>query len=759
LRPEGYTELLGDIVITCTGGALAQVGSMIPTANIVVYLTPSAPITSRILGEGGASEAMLLIDEPGSGLMTPAQGNYGPNAPQSLCTTAQQQSYLNPCQAAVGTDLTGQVQVAVVPGTSTAAQNAFQGKIGDFGPNSVAFYNVPVLPPALPSVARDFRITNLRIPVAVAGVTESVQAFLSVSPGSSVMPLAIEPIVIGVVGPPMSASVSAAPTGGGNPFSACLTANSPTLAARLTFTEGFGTSFKTRVVPMANSQWAGQATNLTAPFNQNIPGGLYAGFGQNNESGFILAAGNTTVANTSYTAGLADYGTRLKAVFTNIPAGVTVYVSTTSMGSVAVPGGTSLTPYAVLVETSQSKEGTDDGTSFTPLNSNVTGSDGLLAYPLTAESGTAAAIWEVVNSNPAGLDSLSFSVYVTYTNAAVTANIPLVALSYAPEPGGGTFATANDTQGLTIPVPRFAVPQWQGGQWATFEACSIQAPIDSLETPYATIWFVHKVGDSTPMTATLPVYVTPSNLPVTVTPVVTTPNGGQWLSASLNGGVLTITVNPAGLGASPTAYTGNIKLSAPGVSDVLAPVSLTIDPPVSALSISKRHVGTFSPGQFGATYSIVVSNSASAQATAFGAVTVTEQPPAGLTLVSMSGLGWDCSTMPFCTRNDWLAPGAFFESITVTVNVAANPPARVANQVTVSGGLSASATGYDIVAFGTPTCTVTGDQAASVSDVQLMINEALGLAPPAYDVNGDNVVNVADIQIVMNAAMGKECVL
>jgi len=223
---------------------------MIPTANIVVYITPPASITSRILGEGGASEAMLLIEEPGTGLPTPVFGNYGPTAPQSLCTTAQQQSYLNPCQAAVGTDLSGLTEVAVVPGTSAAAQNVYQGKIGDFGPNSVEFYNVPVLPPSMAGIERVFRITNVRIPAAAAGADPNtiIEAFLSVSPGG-VMPVSLEPVVIGIVGPAMSASVNAAPPGGGNPFSACLPATSPTLAARLTFTEGFATTFRTRVVP------------------------------------------------------------------------------------------------------------------------------------------------------------------------------------------------------------------------------------------------------------------------------------------------------------------------------------------------------------------------------------------------------------------------------------------------------------------------------------------------------------------------------
>ncbi len=47
----------------------------------------------------------------------------------------------------------------------------------------------------------------------------------------------------------------------------------------------------------------------------------------------------------------------------------------------------------------------------------------------------------------------------------------------------------------------------------------------------------------------------------------------------------------------------------------------------------------------------------------------------------------------------------------------------------------------------------------NVADVQLIINEALGVSPAADDLNGDGTVNVADVQIVINAALGLGCVL
>jgi alpha-tubulin suppressor-like RCC1 family protein len=127
-------------------------------------------------------------------------------------------------------------------------------------------------------------------------------------------------------------------------------------------------------------------------------------------------------------------------------------------------------------------------------------------------------------------------------------------------------------------------------------------------------------------------------------------------------------------------------------------------PPPPSLSIAKTHTGNFTVGQIGATYSIVVSNGASAGPTT-AAVTVTETIPAGLTLTGMAGIGWICSSNT-CTRSDTLNGAVSFPAITATVNVTANTPTQVANQVSVSGGGSVTANGSDptsIVAL--PTCT------------------------------------------------------
>ena len=115
------------------------------------------------------------------------------------------------------------------------------------------------------------------------------------------------------------------------------------------------------------------------------------------------------------------------------------------------------------------------------------------------------------------------------------------------------------------------------------------------------------------------------------------------------------------------------------------------------LSITKTHTGSFTQGQQFATYTVTVSNAASNLATS-GTVTLTDTVPAGMTLVSMSGTGWDCS-ISGCSRGDVLNPGSSYPAITITVNVADNAAAQVTNQATVSGGGSPSASASDVTAI------------------------------------------------------------
>jgi uncharacterized repeat protein (TIGR01451 family) len=103
------------------------------------------------------------------------------------------------------------------------------------------------------------------------------------------------------------------------------------------------------------------------------------------------------------------------------------------------------------------------------------------------------------------------------------------------------------------------------------------------------------------------------------------------------------------------------------------------------LAIAKSHSGTFTQGQIGASYAIVVSNVGSGPTS--GAVTVGDALPSGLTATAIAGTGWSCTLATLaCTRSDALASGASYPVITLTIDVAANAPLNLVNVASVSGG-------------------------------------------------------------------------
>ena len=152
---------------------------------------------------------------------------------------------------------------------------------------------------------------------------------------------------------------------------------------------------------------------------------------------------------------------------------------------------------------------------------------------------------------------------------------------------------------------------------------------------------------------------------------------------------ITITGNIASNATSPLV--NQVSVSGGGSASMNATDSATIII-VNPLTISKSHNGNFARGQTGAQYTVTVTNSSGSPTS--GLVTMTENPPAGLTITGMSGAGWTCNTVT-CTRSDLLNGGASYPAITVTVNVAVNATSPQVNQVSVSIGGSGAATASD----------------------------------------------------------------
>jgi hypothetical protein len=462
LRSEGMTELIGDIVLTCTGGSPLAPGTTVPTANITVSLGTN--VTSRLLGTGGSnptntSEALLLIDEPNTS-GNPTQNGIGPTLGFTPCGNSAQGAGPGGCTQTVGTD--GQSHT----GTGAGA-NLFQGLVNA---NQVTFLGVPVNPPSTGGFARIYRITNVRANVSAlggGGLAGTTQLLASVSiSGSQSLPVSNPVLVAGFIQAGLTTSLrNTANTGGGSNqgLNQC-GGGGPSPNNILRYTENFGTAFKTRVAPgtnttpgsgLSSTPTTTNCANNSSPcneFTQAKPGTIY-----NSESGLITpVTGN---------AGLADYGTRLKAVFNNVPAGVRIFVSTANVinefrPSIAQPPGDSTTPYAVLVLS----ETAPDANGFPPAataNSTVTfGSTTLNIWEVPIVNGTGTAVWEVTNVGSSSIDTLDFAVYQQFT-ANPGANSPPVGtatvnMSYAPTPPNAFSAAAGGAASSTLTIPRFA---------------------------------------------------------------------------------------------------------------------------------------------------------------------------------------------------------------------------------------------------------------------------------------------------------------
>ena len=434
LRGEGFTEQTGDITISCTGGP-APVASTTGEGGALTQISPvnftifyNSIVTSRLFSTTtGVSEALLLIDEPGSGL-----GGDGPMTPQKLCLTPTTvcPAYVSTAAAAAAT--TSGAPYATTDGV-TAAPNVYQGIVSA---NSVTFLGIPVLAPTTTG-ARVFRITNVRInAIPLAGGSSSggiaVIASISTTPPSALSISNSSPNV-GYVSASLTVGLGTAVT-----LKQCESVTK-LVVNTLTFTEKFASAFKTRLNPRLNNLYDAQTGLVTYAdgslnrTSQSSPGGLY-----NSESNFVFPIG-------SGYAGLTGFGTRLKATFNNVPASARVFVSTANTATPpAVIGGTSILSYAQLV----SSETVLDGMAAGTLPSlDTTGSGGLTE--IIMNNGSGSAVWEVLNTNPNSSETFSFAVNITNAaNTSLNLGASTVNLSYAPTATSGA-ATNSDV------YPRF----------------------------------------------------------------------------------------------------------------------------------------------------------------------------------------------------------------------------------------------------------------------------------------------------------------
>jgi hypothetical protein len=229
---------------------------------------------------------------------------------------------------------------------------------------------------------------------------------------------------------------------------------------------------------------------------------------------------------------------------------------------------------------------------------------------------------------------------------------------------------------------------------------------------------------------------------------------GHGAFASVPGDPFTVGSGPVSLVVGEFSGSGIVDLATANYDDNT--VTVLMGTAVAPLTIGVTDSGNFAQGLTGGTYNIVVTNSASSAAT--GLVTVTDAfPITGLTLVSVSGSGWSCSSA-VCSRSDILHSGDSYPPITVTVNINSNAPSSVTNQVSLLAGISASASKSDVTSIGAfNPCDLQHNGNIGVADVQTIIDEVLGTVPAEYFLSGSSVADIVDVQIEINAALGLGC--
>jgi hypothetical protein len=437
------TEQTGDILITCTGGSYLTAGTAIPQANIVVQF--NSTVTSRILTANvngyPALDALLFIDDPLSGLTAPVPG-WGPAAGQVLCSSPAYGcvQYVGRVNQAAGTVDPSGINVALnaadtypaslTLGANVSTTNTFQALLT--GQSQITFFGVPILPPGTTGITRTFRITNVRLNASALNSSFG-QAVASISTNNySALPITNSTPVVGYVQPGLG-TVSV--TNGGSPFAVCV-GQSKALAATINIPENFGTAFKTRVVPQTV---VGDA-NLLPGTVQNLASQLAPGMVFNSESGLIFQS----LSGLGATAGLADFGTRLKLKVSNVPTGATVYLPALVKTSEA-----SGSMYAAMV----TSETVSDGVSFPAAGVLDVATTTYVALPSSG-----IAVYEILGANSSLVETLKVPVYLTYTKNAVAAPATAtVAVSLAPNPTDGAFSATTGVfaqsynAGYTIP--------------------------------------------------------------------------------------------------------------------------------------------------------------------------------------------------------------------------------------------------------------------------------------------------------------------
>jgi len=415
-RDEGIAELMGDVVLNCTGGSPTPLGKPIPEYTLTYSLNTN--ITSRRLPEAlDLSEALLMIDEPFPANPVPSGLLPAPNQPPPILCTP-----LGSHCPATGTGGT--------PDPYKTQPNVFAGK--QTGVNTLE-WKVPIDPPGVN--VRVIRLNNVRanasmLAIASGFVPTQVQATVTIH-GSPFVALDGAPLVGQVIPGALTTLDSPASIPQCEPHNAALLGGSGTAAFDFSVqvAEGFAQAFKFRNY---GTELFG-AEFPPALCEQNVPG-----FEYNTETGFY----SPSLFTSAPTLGLADFGTRIRVSLGSVPAGTHLFVPTT----ITLTG-----PYGEGVPAGQLQLVQADSNGKSAAGYEPVPSTALIGTTPVAKASvsgsTAYAIYEVIYSDPSVLETATIPVAVAFTNQPAIGEV-MATTTLAPL---GT----NDNASETAPIPRF----------------------------------------------------------------------------------------------------------------------------------------------------------------------------------------------------------------------------------------------------------------------------------------------------------------
>ena len=446
-RQQGITELMGDLVLNCTGGVNTLANTVVPTVNITVTL--NTEVTSRLLDDNvNGSEAILLADEPAPGTQAVCFANDAPCLMYS--------------QGSIATS-----PYLVGPGLAANNKNVFQGQWNSNQPGSIVFRGVPIDPPGTGRTSLVMRVTNVRgnatrFAVSTGVGIGGIPIFMTIAVSNpSAVPINNPQQIVafvfnglvqnqdGVVSFKQCNDVNVSngklsyivPAGGETDY-----ADNQGFAGLVKAIEGFASAFKIRAINTI------PANPGIAPADQDVPGTNYPAV----ETGFYNSG--TTDADFADAriagAGLADAGTRIKVEFNNVPVGAHVYVPIKITNAAGV---------YILVK--------NEAGAFSAAGASSFDAGGTLGE-VTLSGGAGVAVYEVVAEDPANIDELDVPVIVAYianpagNSPSITSGPATAGVSFAPTTTPPDYA-AEDSG---TPVPRFLDTSTQANRFS-INAC------------------------------------------------------------------------------------------------------------------------------------------------------------------------------------------------------------------------------------------------------------------------------------------------